>query len=231
MTLLNKEQINEAIGRLQEAAHQTGESQVMVKADDLRQLLAVVAKSKGSDTGSLNVQDGVSAGKEDMTADLEHQNMVLAQALGECMIAAGIIRHDAPLTGPQLVMFASDLKGHVASFEQSQAAYNAVISYILDNPCNSPLEFLRCWNEGDFEALRAEWPEASEDIYLADPLHPNFQGLEVSSFEAEGAEALLLERCKSVIAASNADGQAASLLEGLTMFIADHEAKKRSTGA
>lgn len=34
------------------------------------------------------------------------------------------------------------------------------------------LAFLRCWNEGDFEACRREWPEAPEACYVgADPLH------------------------------------------------------------
>ena len=35
------------------------------------------------------------------------------------------------------------------------------------------LAFLRCWNEGNFEAIRSEWPEAPESVFVgADPLHP-----------------------------------------------------------
>lgn len=35
------------------------------------------------------------------------------------------------------------------------------------------LAFLRCWNEGDFNAIREEWPEAPESVFVgADPLHP-----------------------------------------------------------
>lgn len=35
------------------------------------------------------------------------------------------------------------------------------------------MAYLRCWNEGNFEACRREWPEAPEDCYIgADPLHP-----------------------------------------------------------
>jgi len=36
------------------------------------------------------------------------------------------------------------------------------------------MSFLRCWNEGDFEACRKEWPEAPEVCYVgADPQHPD----------------------------------------------------------
>lgn len=50
--------------------------------------------------------------------------------------------------------------------------WNAVISYMLGRGyCEEPLEFLRCWNEGNFEVLREEWPDAPEEIYLADPLY------------------------------------------------------------
>ena len=231
MTLQNHELTNEAISRLQKAAAYDDTADVFVRVDDLRLLLAAVAQGKGWDTDPLDTKNGLPGDKEAMIADLEHQNLALAQSLGECIVAAGIIQEDAALTGPQLLMFARDLKEHVTSFGQSQTAYNAVISHILANPCDSPLEFLRCWNQGDFDVLREEWPEASEDIYLADPLNPKFQGLDASSVDAQSAEALLLERCKEVISASNPDGQAASLLESLTPFIADHESKKRLTGA
>jgi hypothetical protein len=34
------------------------------------------------------------------------------------------------------------------------------------------LEFLRCWNEGNFVAIRKEWPEAPEEVFIgADPLY------------------------------------------------------------
>lgn len=33
------------------------------------------------------------------------------------------------------------------------------------------MTFLRCWNEGDFDAIRREWPEAPDDVFEgADPL-------------------------------------------------------------
>lgn len=35
------------------------------------------------------------------------------------------------------------------------------------------IDFLRCWNEGGFDAIRAEWPDAPESVYIgADPAHP-----------------------------------------------------------
>lgn len=35
------------------------------------------------------------------------------------------------------------------------------------------IAWLRCWNEGDFDACRREWPETPEKCFIgADPLHP-----------------------------------------------------------
>jgi len=34
------------------------------------------------------------------------------------------------------------------------------------------MAFLRCWNEGDFDAIREEWPEAPEEVFIgADTQH------------------------------------------------------------
>lgn len=61
---------------------------------------------------------------------------------------------------------------HEEEIYEIQACYNAVIDYMLGKGyMESPLEFLRCWNEGDFDALREEWPDAPQEIYLADPLY------------------------------------------------------------
>lgn len=55
--------------------------------------------------------------------------------------------------------------------EREAAASNAVISYMLgEGFMEEPMEFLRCWNEGNFDSLREEWPEAPIAIYYADPL-------------------------------------------------------------
>lgn len=55
--------------------------------------------------------------------------------------------------------------------EKGQEAYNAVITYMLGKgSMQEPMEFLRLWNEGDFDSLREEWPDAPPEIYYADPL-------------------------------------------------------------
>ena len=57
-------------------------------------------------------------------------------------------------------------------YEKSAVCFNAVISYILnEGRTEDPVEFLRCWSEGNFDALREEWPDAPEEIYFADPLY------------------------------------------------------------
>lgn len=46
----------------------------------------------------------------------------------------------------------------------------AAIAFALET--DDGLEFLRCWNEGDFAAIRREWPEAPAEVFIgADPLH------------------------------------------------------------
>lgn len=55
---------------------------------------------------------------------------------------------------------------------KGEEAYNAVITYMLGaGRMEEPMEFLRCWNEGDFDSLRKEWPDAPPEIYYADPLN------------------------------------------------------------
>lgn len=55
--------------------------------------------------------------------------------------------------------------------QRGQTAVDAVIDYMLgDGRFEEPLEFLRCWNEGSFDSLREEWPDAPLAIYYADPL-------------------------------------------------------------
>lgn len=46
----------------------------------------------------------------------------------------------------------------------------AVIQFALNDEDGHT--FLRLWNEGDFDAIRAEWPNAPEAVYIgADPLY------------------------------------------------------------
>ncbi len=53
---------------------------------------------------------------------------------------------------------------------QTQNAAVAAIQFALET--DDGLTFLRCWNEGNFDAIRREWPEAPEAVFVgADPLH------------------------------------------------------------
>ncbi|HEP8722238.1 TPA: hypothetical protein VDU44_000093 [Pseudomonas aeruginosa] len=56
---------------------------------------------------------------------LEHERDLLGQALGECIEAAGITTPGVALTGPQLLLFAEDLKAHIGGL-RGQLADTAV---------------------------------------------------------------------------------------------------------
>lgn len=46
---------------------------------------------------------------------------------------------------------------------------NAVIDYSIQCGIGDDgLEFLRCWREGNFEAIRKEWPDAPEIVFCQD---------------------------------------------------------------
>lgn len=50
----------------------------------------------------------------------------------------------------------------------------AAIQYALTHPFEDPIQFLRCWNEGDFQALREEWDGVPEEVFIgADTQHPD----------------------------------------------------------
>lgn len=63
----------------------------------------------------------------------------------------------------------------------------AAIEFALNNHADGGMEFLRCWFNGDFEAIRKEWPEAPEAVFVgADPLHPKAaQAADALAFTAE----------------------------------------------
>lgn len=51
-------------------------------------------------------------------------------------------------------------------------APTAAIRFALSHECECPMDFLRCWFEGDFATIRREWPEAPDAVFIgADPLH------------------------------------------------------------
>ena len=43
-------------------------------------------------------------------------------------------------------------------------AATAAIEFALETECG--LDFLRCWNEGDFESIKKEWPDAPDEVYI-----------------------------------------------------------------
>lgn len=46
----------------------------------------------------------------------------------------------------------------------------AAIEFALSRECEDPMSFLRCWNEGEFDSIRREWPEAPQAVFMgADP--------------------------------------------------------------
>lgn len=48
----------------------------------------------------------------------------------------------------------------------------AALAYALEHGTEEPLEFLRCWYQGDFDAIRNEWPDAPAAVFIsADPLY------------------------------------------------------------
>lgn len=56
---------------------------------------------------------------------LEHERDLLGQALGECIEAAGVTNPGVALTGPQLLLFAEDLKAHIGGL-RGQLADTAI---------------------------------------------------------------------------------------------------------
>lgn len=214
-------QINEATERLRQSASM-GTAAVSVSAADLQLLLS--AMSQPENPGAIASCDDAFAehykadpADPSVGADLEvwrnswaqakkaclievgHQVGLLGQVLGDCIVEAGIIRPGVGLTGPELLMFANDLLTYIKQQQQMEAAANAVFTFMLKYPCESPLEFLRCWNEGNFDALRAEWPEAPDEIYIGpDQFHPKTIGFDAySTTDAKSLTSVrLLSQCR-----------------------------------
>jgi hypothetical protein len=42
----------------------------------------------------------------------------------------------------------------------------AAITYALRWDCAEPIEFLRCWMHGEVDAIRKEWPEAPDSVFI-----------------------------------------------------------------
>lgn len=71
----------------------------------------------------------------------EHHARLLGQALGECIAAAGIIRPDASLSGPELLMFADDLKRHLAEQTAPQPEQSGLVEALEEIASGLQAEF------------------------------------------------------------------------------------------
>ena len=70
--------------------------------------------------------------------------------------------------GTDLAEAMKALAGALAAEENNAAL--AAIEFALNNA--EGMAFLRCWNQGDFDDVRNEWPEAPEAVFIgADTLH------------------------------------------------------------
>jgi len=57
----------------------------------------------------------------------------------------------------------------IDEFDSRNNPATAAIAYALGD--GDGIEFLRCWNEGDFDALRKEWDDVPDEVFIgADPL-------------------------------------------------------------
>ncbi|WP_116893407.1 hypothetical protein [Pseudomonas syringae] len=55
-------------------------------------------------------------------------------------------------------------------FPLANNAAVAAIQFALDD--DEGMQFLRLWNQGDFDVIHRQWPEAPEEVFIgADPLH------------------------------------------------------------
>ncbi|WP_185057441.1 hypothetical protein [Pseudomonas chlororaphis] len=59
----------------------------------------------------------------------------------------------------------------------------AALRFALENLHGyDAIDFLRCWNEGDFDVVRETWPEAPEEVFIgADPLYRPSNAQEASA--------------------------------------------------
>ncbi len=91
----------------------------------------------------------------------------------EAMLEGAHVHAEAPsATWKQVADKAAAVdEEEVLDLKRSSAAFNAVVGYMLGKGrMEEPMEFLRCWNNGDFDCLRREWSDAPQAIYYADPL-------------------------------------------------------------
>lgn len=83
-----------------------------------------------------------------------------------------------------------------AEFQGNDAAV-AAITYVLENRNEDPLAFLHYWFEGNFEALRRDWENVPDEVFIgADPLFKHKTSTaETSSPSCGRCEALTVDGC------------------------------------
>lgn len=59
-----------------------------------------------------------------------------------------------------------EVVGELETQAQGHDCFNAVITFALKLRGQEGTDFLRCWNDGDFEVCRREWPEAPDECYI-----------------------------------------------------------------
>lgn len=70
---------------------------------------------------------------------------------------------------------------------KNEDAAVAAIRFAVDHCGLDAREFLHCWMYGDFDAIRSEWPEAPEAVFIgSEPLHRNANNVtEVSCYSRD----------------------------------------------
>ncbi|MBP5947933.1 hypothetical protein [Pseudomonas sp. P9(2020)] len=118
------------------------------------------------------------------TTDAAHQVDLLGQALGECISAAGIIRPDANLTGPELLMLAQDLKSHLETSRQQMISSSEAALPLADRMkaagmipidelmASSPLDVFMVHNGVNTLETFGQWLEMKRREYVT--MHARF---------------------------------------------------------
>lgn len=164
---LKADLISEATARLREIEQQGSTLTASVNIDDLRLLLEANAAA----------------------TEAAHHVQLLGQALGECIEAAGITRPGASLAGPQLLMFAQDLKFHLESTRQNKADLASGMQWKVRERRHADDTLLGCFVEA---------PAVAEIAYGLEVLGDDYTGY--------GEEEGKLAHCNMIVALANSAG-------------------------